>query len=114
MTSPQLTTISSQLISDPKQLAAHLQSQRASSGAEEFESTLFATVLDKMEKNLSIVDDQSNDAGHETLGALGVRAISQALAQRHVLGIADKIQHALGLESPNSGGSNTANAAINK
>lgn len=102
MTSPLLTPVSTELISDPKQLAAHLQSQRASSGAEEFEATLFATVLDKMEKNLSIVDEQNNDAGHDTLGALSVRAISQALAQRHVLGISDMIQHALGLESPAS------------
>ncbi len=30
---------------------------------------------------------------------IGVRAVSQALAQRHVLGIADMIEHSLGLKS---------------
>jgi len=52
-----------------------------------------------MEKNLSIEDDKSSDAGSETMGALGVRAVSQALAQRHVLGIATMIEHSLGLKS---------------
>ena len=52
-----------------------------------------------MEKNLSIEDEQNNDAGHDTWGALGVRAVSQALAQRHVLGIAGMIEHSLGLKS---------------
>lgn len=114
MTSPQITPISAELISDPTQLAAHLKSQRAASGAEEFEASLFATVLEKMEKNLSIEDNQSTDAGHDTWGALGVRAISQALAHRHVLGISDMIQHALGIESPASGSSRPANASENK
>jgi Flagellar P-ring protein len=103
-----------QLFSDPAQLAAHLQSQRASSGAEEFKASLFASVLEKMEKNLSIEDEQNNDAGHDTWGALGVRAVSQALAQRHVLGIAGIIEHSLGFpfaasspvpENPASGSS---------
>jgi hypothetical protein len=52
-----------------------------------------------MEKSLSIEDEQNNDAGHDTWGALGVRAVSQALAQRHVLGIASMIEHSLGLKS---------------
>jgi Rod binding domain-containing protein len=114
MTSSQITPVSSQLLSDPKQLAVHLQSQRASSGADEFEASLFSTVLNKMEKNLSIVDEQSEDPGHDTWGELGVQAISQALAQRHVLGVSDMIQHALGLKSPASGSSQTANASEKK
>ena len=52
-----------------------------------------------MEKNLSIEDDPSDDAGHDTWGAIGVRAVSQALAQRHVLGVAGMIEHSLGLSS---------------
>jgi hypothetical protein len=99
MSTPQLNPLSTQIFSDPRQLAAHLQSQRAGSGAEEFEASLFASVLEKMEKNLSIEDEQNNDAGHDTWGALGVQAVSQALAQRHVLGIAGMIEHSLGLSS---------------
>ena len=109
---PIITPLSTPLIADPKQLAAHLQSQRATSGAEEFEASLFASVLEKMEKNLSIEDEQNNDAGHDTWGAIGVRAVSQALAQRHVLGIASMIEHSLGLASasgaPSSGSSQAA------
>ena len=52
-----------------------------------------------MENNLSIEDEQNEDAGHDTWGAIGVRAVSQALAQRHVLGIAGMIEHSLGLKS---------------
>ena len=96
MTTPPLSTA---ILTDPKQLAAHLQNQRAASGAQEFEASLFSSVLEKMEKNLSIEDARNNDAGHDTWCALGVRAVSQALAQRHVLGIADMIQHSLGLKS---------------
>ena len=98
MSTPQINPLAAQVFSDPKQLAAHLQSQRARAGAEEFEASLFATVLEKMEKNLSLEDEQNNDAGHDTWGALGVRAVSQSLAQRHVLGIAQMIEHSLGLE----------------
>jgi hypothetical protein len=94
-----LNPLSTQLFTDPKQIAASLQSKRAASGAEEFEASLFASVLEKMEKNLSIEDDQSDDAGHDTWGAIGVRAVSQALAQRHVLGVAGMIEHSLGLSS---------------
>lgn len=114
MSTSQIMPISTEILSDPKQLAAHLQSQRASSGAEEFEASLFATVLEKMEKNLSIEDDQSNDAGHDTWGAIGVRAVSQALAQRHVLGIAGMIEHALGLNSAASAPSSGSSPAVNQ
>ncbi len=107
MSTPQLTPLATELIRDPHQLAARLQSQRASSGAQEFEAALFGSVLEKMEKNLSIEDSQNEDAGHDTWGALGARAVSQALAQRHVLGIATMIERALNLQStsgnPNSG-----------
>jgi len=96
---PSLNPISTELLTDPKQLAARLQSKRAVSGAEEFEASLFASVLEKMEKNLSIEDEQNDDAGHDTWGAMGVRAVSQALAQRHVLGIAGMIEHSLGVAS---------------
>jgi hypothetical protein len=94
-----ITPLSTELLRDPKQFAAQLQSQRASSGAQEFEASLFSSVLEKMEKNLSIEDERNNDAGHDTWSALGVRAVSQALAQRHVLGIADMIEHSLGIKS---------------
>jgi hypothetical protein len=86
------------ILPDPKQLAAHLQTQRAASGAQEFEASLFASVLEKMEKNLSIEDPSADDPGHDTWSALGVRAVSQALAQRHVLGIANMIEHSLGIK----------------
>lgn len=99
MSTPQISPLTTEILSDPKQLAARLQSQHARAGAEEFEASLFATVLAKMEKNLSLEDEQNNDAGHDTWGALGVRAVSQALAQRHVLGIAQMIEHSLGLNS---------------
>jgi Rod binding domain-containing protein len=109
MSTPQIAPVSTEFLSDPKQLAARLQSQRASSGAEEFEASLFASVLEKMEKSLSIEDEQNNDAGHDTWGSLGVQAMSKALAERHVLGISNMIEHALGLKSaassPNPGGS---------
>ena len=103
MSMPQINPLSTelltnQLLSDSKQLAAHLQSQRARAGAEEFEASLFATVLEKMEKNLSLEDEQNSDAGHDAWGAIGVHAVSQALAQRHVLGIAQMIEHSLGLK----------------
>lgn len=99
MSTPQITPAAIGLVRDPKQLEAHLRDQRASSGAQEFEASLFSSVLDKMEKSLTIEDEQSNDAGHDTWGAVGVRAVSQALAQRHVLGIASMIEHSLGLKS---------------
>ena len=107
MSTPQITPVSTQLWTDPTQLAAHLQSQRVTAGAQELEASLFSQVLEKMEKNLSIEDESNNDAGHDTWGALGVRAVSQALAQRHVLGVASMIEHALGSKSgvplPDSG-----------
>ena len=99
MSTPQITPASTTLISDPKQLQAHLRNQRATSGAQELEASLFSSVLEKMEKSLSIEDEQNNDAGHDTWAAVGVRAVSQALAQRHVLGIAQMIEHSLGLKS---------------
>lgn len=106
MSSPQISPLSTEILRDPTQLAAHLRSARAAAGAQEFEASLFASVLQKMEKNLSIEDEQNNDAGHDTWGALGVRAVSQALAQRHVLGIASMIERSLGINSdtsPNTG-----------
>src|SRR5208337_723095 len=99
MSSLLVTPASTQLTADPRQLAAHLQAQRATAGAEEFEASLFASVLEKMEKSLSIEDESNNDPGHDTWSALGVRAVAQALAQRHVLGIAPMLEHALGLQS---------------
>ncbi len=98
MSSP-VNPLSTEILRDPTQLAAHLRSARASAGAQEFEASLFASVLQKMEKNLSIEDEQNNDAGHDTWGALGVQAVSQALAQRHVLGIAAMIERSLGINS---------------
>jgi len=109
VSTPQIISVSAEIMRDPKQLATHLQSQRAIAGAQEFEAALFSSVLEKMEKNLSIEDEKSNDAGHSTWGAIGVRAVSQALAQRHVLGIAAMIERSLGLKSaaasPNLGSS---------
>ncbi len=99
MSTPAVAPTGVELMHDPKQLAAHLKSQKAAAGAEELEAGLFATVLDKMEKNLSIEDEENSDAGHEAWGAIGVRAVSQALAQRHVLGFAQMIQHSLGVDS---------------
>jgi Rod binding domain-containing protein len=96
----QIAGLDMELLRDPKQLAQRLQSQRAASGAREFEAALFSSVLDKMEKNLSLEDSQNDDAGHDTITALGVRAISQALAQKHVLGIAAMIERSLGIKSP--------------
>jgi hypothetical protein len=96
---PPINPLSTQLFADPKQIAARLQSKRAASGAEEFEASLFASVLEKMEKNLSLEDEQNDDDRHDTWGAIGVRTVSQALAQRHVLGVAGMIEHSLGLSS---------------
>jgi len=114
VSTPQIVPGSTEIVRDSKQLQAHLRDQRASSGAQEFEATLFSSVLEKMEKSLSIEDEQNNDAGHDTWGAMGVRAISQCLAQRHVLGIANMIEHSLGLKaaesSPITGGSPTASS----
>jgi len=103
VSTPHIIPAATDLLRDPKQIQTHLLDQRASNGAQEFEAALFASVLDKMEKNLSIGDEQNDDAGHDTWGAIGVRAVSQALAQRHVLGIASMIEHSLGLKS--AGGS---------
>jgi hypothetical protein len=99
VSTPQISPFATEIQRDPKQLAAHLQSQRATAGAQEFEASLFSSVLEKMEKNLSIEDEKSNDAGHDTWGALGVRAVSQALAQRHVLGVAAMIERSLRIQS---------------
>jgi hypothetical protein len=117
VSTPQISSLSTEVFRDPKMLAARLQTDRAAAGAQEFEASLFATVLAKMEKNLSIEEDQSNDAGHDTWGALGVRAVSQALAQRHVLGIASMIEKSLGIKSdvsPYSGKTPAGTAAENK
>lgn len=118
MSSPQITPVSTSIIADPKQLQTHLRDQRATSGAQEFEASLFSSVLEKMEKSLSIEDDQSDDAGHDTWGAMGVKAVSQALAQRHVLGIANMIEHSLGLKSaatsPISGSAQAEAPTVNK
>jgi hypothetical protein len=62
-------------------------------------------------------DQQNDDAGHDTWGALGVRAVSQALAQSHVLGIAGMIEHSLGLKSaaaPTMGNPPDVNPEANK
>jgi len=91
--------VATDILRDPRQIQAQLLGQRASSGAQEFEASLFASVLDKMEKSLSIEDEQNDDPGHDAWGAIGVRAVSQALAQRHVLGIASMIEHSLGLKA---------------
>jgi hypothetical protein len=99
MSTPQIIPGSIDIVRDPRQLQAHLRDQHATSGAQELEASLFSSVLEKMEKSLSIEDEQSNDAGHDTWGSVGVRAVSQALAQRHVLGIANMIEHSLGLKS---------------
>ena len=93
------TSIPTDILRDPKELAASLQTQRASSSAVEFEASLFGSVLDKMQKSLSIVDEQDNDAGHDTWGAIGTKAVAQALAERHVLGIAQMVEHSLGLSA---------------
>jgi hypothetical protein len=118
VSTPQIIPVSAEIVRDPKQLAASLQSQRATAGAQEFEAALFSSVLEKMEKNLSIEDGENNDAGHDTWGAIGVRAVSQALAQRHVLGIAAMIERSLGLKSsdasPSLGSSPTESPAKNK
>ena len=118
MSTPQIIPVSTSIVRDPAQLQARLRDQRATSGAQEFEAALFASVLEKMEKNLSIEDEQNNDAGHDTWGALGVRAVSQALAQRHVLGIAETIQRSLGLQSsdasPNLGSQSLNGLGKNK
>jgi hypothetical protein len=118
VSTPQIVPLSAEIVRDPKQLAAQLQSQRAVAGAGEFEAALFSSVLEKMEKSLSIEDEQNNDAGHDTWGAIGVRAVSQALAQRHVLGIAAMIEHSLGLksalDSPNMGTSPAVSPTENK
>jgi hypothetical protein len=99
VSTPQIVPAASDILRDPKQIQAQLLDQKASNGAQEFEASLFASVLSKMENNLSIEDEQNDDAGHDTWGAIGVRAVSQALAQRHVLGIAGMIEHSLGLKS---------------
>lgn len=99
MSTPQISPISTGLLNDPTQLAAHLRSQRAIAGAQEFEASLFSSILEKMEKSLSIEGEQNNDAGHDTWGALGVRAVSQALAKGHVLGIASMIERSLKLKT---------------
>ncbi len=111
MSSPQVSSLSLNLLHDPGQLAKHLQSQRAASGTQEFEASIFASVLEKMEQSLSITDEQNSDAGHGTVTALGVRAVSQALAARHVLGIAPMIEKSLGISTsspaPGSGNGTT-------
>jgi hypothetical protein len=84
---------------DPKALAAQLQSSRAAAGAEELEASLFSQVLEKMEKSLSITDEESSDAGHESWAAIGVQALSRGLAHGHLLGIATMVDHALGVHS---------------
>jgi Rod binding domain-containing protein len=114
MSTPLVSPLSAQLATDPKQLAAQLKSQHARAGAEEFEASLFTTVLQNMEKNLSLEDEQDSDAGHDTWSALGVRAISQALAQRHVLGIAQTIEHSLGLDQAGPSPLGSAAAACPK
>jgi Rod binding domain-containing protein len=94
--------VSAGLLYDPQALAARLQSQRAGAGAKEFEAALFSQVLEKMEKNASILDDESNDAGHDSWTELGVHALSQGLAQHPLLGIAGMIEHSLGIGSEDS------------
>jgi hypothetical protein len=113
VSTPQIIPAASDILRDPKQIQTQLLDKRASDGAQEFEAALFASVLDKMEKNLSIGDEQSDDAGHDTWGAIGVRAVSQALAQRHVLGIAGMIEHSLGLNSAGSSPNMESPPAVN-
>ena len=115
MSTPQVSSLSLNLLRDPEALAKHLQSQRAAAGAQEFEASLFASVLDKMEQSLSITDEQNDDPGHDTVNALGVRAVSQALAQRHVLGIAPMIEKSLGIGTPSpapGSGNGTTSAGL--
>jgi hypothetical protein len=113
VSTPQIIPVASDILRDPKLIQAQLLDRRASSGAQEFEASLFASVLQKMEKNLSIEDEQNDDAGHDTWGAIGVRAVSQALAQRHVLGIASMIEHSLGLKSADSSPTMGSAPAVN-
>lgn len=103
MSSPLVGSQSVDLLRDPAQLARHLQSRRAADGAREFEASIFAGVLEKMEESLSITGDENNDAAHGTVTAIGVRAVAQALAQRNVLGIAPMIEQSLGVGAISSG-----------
>ncbi|MDR3764972.1 MAG: hypothetical protein P4M01_12845 [Acidobacteriota bacterium] len=97
MSSPSISSQSVDLLRDPAELKQHLQSQRATDGAREFEASLFASVLEKMEKSLSITGESDDDAAHDTVTAIGVRAVAQSLAQSNVLGFAPMIEKSLGI-----------------
>jgi hypothetical protein len=113
VSAPEVTPLSTAILRDPKELAAHLQSGRAVAGAQEFEASLFGSVLQEMEKNLSIQDEENSDAGHDTWSALGVRAVSQAPAQRNVLGVAKMIERSLGVASDDGKGPPKSPSATN-
>lgn len=104
MSAPAIAPVGAQLFGDPQEIAAKLKSRRGAEGAREFEASLFSGVLEKMEKNLSIEDEDSNDAGHDTCSALAVSSLAKGLAQGHLLGISDMIERSLGLKAGSTAG----------
>jgi Rod binding domain-containing protein len=102
MTSTPTAITDSTLLLDPQALAGRLRSQRAVQGARELEAALFSQVLEKMEKSFAGNADE-DDAGHDSWTALGLRALSQGLAQHRLLGIAESIERSLGVASPEAG-----------
>ena len=62
--------------------------------AQEFESILLSSWLEKMQASFSGTDDGS-DPAHDTLASMGTQAIASALAARGGIGIAKLMLHHL-------------------
>jgi len=62
--------------------------QKLRNAALEFEAILLSSWWEQMQKSSLTPDDSSKDPGFDTLQSLGTRAMSQALAARGGLGIA--------------------------
>lgn len=88
--------VTANLYSNPQLLAAKLQGTKAHEAAQQLEASLFATVLEKMEKNLVPGQDEDHpDAATDSLTAMSVQTLSQALAKQNLLGIANMVEKSL-------------------
>jgi Rod binding domain-containing protein len=78
---------------------------------QDFESILLTNWLEKVQQSFAGGED-SGDAGHDTLSALGTQAMASALAARGGIGIARMLLQRLGEQGGSKGGESPATPAI--
>lgn len=85
--------------------------QKLKRAATEFEAMLLAKWWSSMKESALGEQDDSTDAGHDTLDAMGVQAMSSAVASRGGLGIGAMLVRSL-LSNAEEGGAETPAAPL--